>query len=87
MTATDKLIAALEIEVKLLPSSKADAGALILDRAKKFYYHDFKSPLGAPKMQLVSDLNQIGMQTLANRVVRGDFDDIDPEDTGRKRSY
>lgn len=78
MTATERLVAALEVEIKLIHDSNNECrvGAdLILQRAKACVYHDFKTQLAAPKHQLVSDLRQVGMERLAQRVIEGDFDD------------
>ena len=41
----------------------------------RYQYHDFKSPLGAPKMALVGRLQGEGLDDIALRVRTGEFDD------------
>lgn len=43
-------------------------------RADVMYYSDFSSPLPAPKIALVEELESHGMDELARRVVAGEFD-------------
>jgi hypothetical protein len=47
----------------------------ILDKAKTGYYHDYKSPINFPKLQLVDDLVGAGLEELADIVMRGEFDE------------
>lgn len=76
MTSTERLVAALEIEQKLLPEGHHRQFAqLVIDRAKAFHYHDFKSPHAAPKHELVEQLRQLNMRELAKRVINGEFDE------------
>ncbi len=57
-------------------SSDAEKNLLILiDRAKKGYYHDFESPLATPKIELVADLRANGLSILAQKVIDGDYDE------------
>lgn len=44
-------------------------------RARTGYYHDFKSPLACPKIQLVNDLMRHGLVQLAQEVKQGKFDE------------
>lgn len=66
-TSTKKLVAELE-KCNLQGIDK------IIDRAKKNYYHDYKSSLTAPQVQLYEDLMQIGAVEIANKVMQGEFD-------------
>ncbi len=46
-------------------------------KAEADYYHDFKSPLDLPELQLESDLRTVGTpaaMALRKRVINGDFD-------------
>jgi hypothetical protein len=38
-------------------------------------YHDFKTTLATPKVQLVSDLTRYGYRDLARKTIRGEYDD------------
>lgn len=51
---------------------------IILRRAEYGYYHDFDSPLTAPKMTLVSDLREAGFEDLAQKTIDGAYDDERP---------
>jgi hypothetical protein len=46
----------------------------IMNKAQQDYYHDFKSPLAMPEHQLVHDLRILGHESLAQRVINGEFD-------------
>lgn len=50
----------------------------ILRQAERGQYHDFESPLMAPKVQLVCDLNAAGFGDLAQKVIDGAYDDERP---------
>ena len=51
-------------------------------------YHDFKSTLATPKVQLVADLKRYGFDDLARRAMRGEYDDEpDAEDTADVARY
>jgi len=43
-------------------------------RARRGYYHAFLSPLDFPQIQLVHDLQELGMEELAQRVIDDEFD-------------
>ena len=64
-TSTEKLVAAL---------TEAGASAAMIERAKANYYHDFKSQLATPCMQLVADLFAEGLVALRYRALDGEFD-------------
>lgn len=66
MSATQRLA------VELL---NAHAPKELIAEVLRFTYHDFKSPLGAPKMALVGRLQGEGLDALALRVRQGEFDD------------
>ena len=38
-------------------------------------YHDFKTTLAAPKVQLVADCQRFGYDDIARKAMRGDYDD------------
>lgn len=46
--------------------------------ARNGYYHDFKSELVAPKIQLAIDLMKAGYSDLADQVQQGAYDDEVP---------
>ena len=50
----------------------------LLKRAAAGHYHDFDTPLAAPKMQLVEDLRAAGFSDLADKTINGDYDDESP---------
>ena len=52
----------------------AGAPQAMIDRAKMGYYGDFTSPIPAPITQLVHDLKQAGLHSLANKAMVGEFD-------------
>ena len=54
--------------------SLAGASLEMIDRAVGGYYDDFKSPLAAPTIQLVSDARQAGLVDIAQRAIDGEFD-------------
>lgn len=60
-------------ELEKLPVSKMRDR--IIQRAKHDIYHCFRSPLVAPKMTLVNDLNDADLKDLAKRVMDGEFDE------------
>lgn len=47
----------------------------IIYRARAGWYHDFESELVTPKMQLVIDLKQAGLDDLVEKVKLGDYDE------------
>lgn len=52
----------------------------IIAKAKQGHYHDFASKLATPKMQLVTDLRQAGLEDIAKDVMNGLYDSESPED-------
>ena len=52
----------------------AHAPAEMIERAERGYYGDFTSPLTFPITQLVRDAQAAGLDDIANRAVRGEFD-------------
>lgn len=59
-----------------LPDNKGKDGLLlIVERAKKGYYHDFESPIAMPKFQLVQDLRAVGLYDTADEVIKGKYDE------------
>lgn len=46
----------------------------LLARIKADYYHEFRSPLDLPVIQLVADLQSVRLGQLAARVMAGEFD-------------
>jgi len=79
-TRTD-LVAELEA---LLPSCGATKAAnirSICERARRGEFHDFKSEHAAPKYALVDALRNASLNTVAARVIDGEFDETaDAED-------
>lgn len=45
------------------------------DKCKRGHYHDFKSSLATPKLQLINDLEAMGLSETAARVLQGHFDE------------
>lgn len=64
------------------PSSEALAQALeeagapsyMVTLARENHYHDFKSPLATPEMQLLADAREHGLTTIAEGVLTGKWD-------------
>lgn len=55
-------------------------------RAEHGYYHDFRSPLATPKLQLAADLVEAGTpaaMAIRRRVLAGEFDDEDEAEDDR----
>lgn len=50
----------------------------IIVRALQGYYHDFETPIAAPKTQLVEDLRAAGRDDLARWARSGYFDEPPP---------
>jgi len=48
----------------------------IIVKAKEGHYHDSESELPAPKAQLIEDLQEVGLEEIAQRVEDGDYDEI-----------
>lgn len=46
----------------------------IMWRARLGFYHEFRSPLALPLMQLVEDLRAVDQEEMAQRVMAGEFD-------------
>jgi hypothetical protein len=57
------------------PSRLRDA---LIEKARSGHYHDFDSPLPAPKIQLVTELTEAGFMDLASKVMAGDYDNESP---------
>jgi hypothetical protein len=52
----------------------AGAPAEMIERAERGYYGDFTSPLTFPITQLINDARAAGLDDIANRAMRGEFD-------------
>lgn len=52
----------------------------IIAYAKIGYYHDFITPLGAPKIELHTHLLQMGLGDIDKKMQNGDYDDESPSD-------
>lgn len=66
--------------VEILKKCERTPGTLrIIRRAEVGHYHDLLTEVAAPKMELISDLRQEGLENLANAVMRGEYDE-DPDD-------
>lgn len=50
----------------------------LMERAQQGYYHDFDTPLAAPKMQLHQDLLELGLTVQDRKMQNGDYDDETP---------
>ena len=70
MRTTEKLAQALE---------KAGAPAQMVARARRGNYDDFQSDSATPIVNLVRDLNLIGLHDLAKRAMNGEFDSTKEE--------
>lgn len=53
---------------------EAGAPADMVRRAREDYYHDFKSPLAMPEMQLLSEARSYGLNSIAEGVMEGRWD-------------
>lgn len=74
MASTDVEFVA-ELEKLKGPGSHRALNAVI-ERAKRGEYHDFKNTMfTAPKMALVHDLRNLGLNDLVMRVMNGEFDE------------
>ena len=49
----------------------------IIRKAKEGIYHDYRSPLAAPKIELVSDLERAQYYDLSTQVKLGKFDEYE----------
>ena len=62
---SEKLAQALEV---------AGAPQEMIDKARAFYYDDYKSELAMPTVQLVIDAKAHNLSEIAERAINGDFD-------------
>lgn len=46
----------------------------IIKKAEFYYYDDYQSDEVLPKMQLVSDLRNVNLTDIANKVIAGNYD-------------
>lgn len=53
---------------------EAGAPAEMIAKARADYYHDFKSPLAMPEMQLLNDAREHGLTDIAEGVMEGRWD-------------
>lgn len=66
-----------ELIAELLPHEGKVLGVKgIIMRARLGQYHDYFTEAVAPKMDLVHALRLVGLDALAERVIAGEFDDI-----------
>lgn len=65
MHTTEKLALALEAE---------GAPTDMIVKAREGYYHDFLSPLAFPETQLLADARLHGLGSIADGVIRGEWD-------------
>lgn len=74
MASTDvELVAELE---KLKGDGNNRALNVVIARARRGEYHDFKNQMFvAPKMALVHDLRNLGLNDLVMRAMNGEFDE------------
>lgn len=63
--SSEKLAQALE---------EAGAPAYMVSLARDDHYHDFKSPLAMPEMQLLADAREHGLTTIVEGVMEGVWD-------------
>lgn len=52
----------------------AGAPAEMIQRARQDFYHDYKSPLAMPEMQLYKEARAAGLHGIAEGVMAGEFD-------------
>lgn len=74
---TERLAAALK---------EAGAPPDMISRALEGYYDDFKSPLAMPEMQLLADARALGLDSIAEGVMRGEWDATKEESDAWARS-
>lgn len=66
--------------VQELMSLNADKYSKIIEKAKALTYHDFKSDLVSPKLELVKDLDSFPeLNEIREAVMRGDYDETPDE--------
>lgn len=53
---------------------EANAPKWMLDKVDQWYYHDFESPAAAPKHLLVEDARMAGLEAIAQKAIRGEYD-------------
>lgn len=61
---------------ELLAQALEEAGAppYMVTLAREDHYHDFKSPLAMPEMQLLADAREHDLETIAAGVIEGRWD-------------
>jgi hypothetical protein len=74
---TERLAAAMQV---------AHCPPAMVQRARDGWYDDFRSPLVAPCIELVADLERIGQRKLAQRARNGEFDATRDEAEAWRRS-
>ena len=74
---TERLAQALE---------QSGAPASMIEAARAGYYDDFKSPLAMPEMQLLHDARAAGLESIAQGVMRGEWDATKEESDDWARS-
>ena len=56
-----------------------DAPRWLIAKAREGYYDDFKSPLATPIIQLVHDLEAVGLNEMSQWAIDGEFDSTKEE--------
>ena len=76
MNSKEKLAQALEeVQKQGIPGSLTwNRIGIMTKKAKEGYYSDYDSPLATPCIQLVKDLDSLGLTELADRAKEGEFD-------------
>ena len=72
------LIKDLEPYLKKFGGEKKQNLINLMERAYNGYYHDFDSELATPKLQLIHDLDMLGLTVQKKKVMNGDYDDKSP---------
>jgi hypothetical protein len=75
--SSEKLAQALEAE---------GAPGWMITLAREDHYHDFKSPLATPEMQLLADARENGLTVIAEGVMEGIWDATKEESDAWARS-
>lgn len=74
MQMSSQILYAAMIEAIGADTKPTRAQQTMLERVKTDYYHDFVGPLEMPAVQLVADLQHVGLDALAERAKAGAFD-------------
>ena len=84
MNSKEKLVMALTEILTEASEGKSNVKDVIglgnmIEKARSGYYSDYDSPLAAPCVQLIKDLDFLGLTELSSRAKEGEFDATEEE--------